>query len=100
MLTVNEKKFLLAITNKSNFTGEKLDFDLTAEQNGLDEWTFWEAWADATEIAKEHGYKVNVVKGLLGSLTKKKYISIDDCTGCGDEIIINSKSFEKIKADL
>lgn len=102
MLTTNEKKFLLAITNKSNFTCEKLDFNLTAEQNHLDdEWAFWECWADATMIAAEHdGYKTNSVKGFLGSLVKKGYITIDDGTGCGNEVMINRKQFNKIKAEL
>ena len=101
MLTVNEKKFLLAITNKSNFTGEKLDFNLTAEQNQLiDEWSFWDCWADAVMIAAEHGYKINSVKGYLGSLLRKGYISIDDGTGCGNEVMINREQFNKIKSEL
>lgn len=100
MLTENEKKFLLDITKRSNFTCECLDFNLTAEENGLYDCCDWECWADAGEIAKEHGYKVNTVKGLLGSLTKKGYILIEDCTECGDEVLIDKSRFEKIKADL
>ena len=100
MLTVNEKKFLLTITEKSNFTCEKLDFNLTAEQNNLDdEWAFWECWADATMIATEHDYKINSVKGYLGSLVRKGYITIDDATGCGDEVMIDREQFNKIKAE-
>lgn len=100
MLTTNEKKFLLAITNKSNFTCEKLDFNLTAEQNNLGNGAFWECWADAIMIATEHDYKINSVKGYLGSLLKKGYISIDDCTGCGNEVMITKAMFNKIKSEL
>lgn len=101
MLTANEKKFLLTITEKSNFTCEKLDFNLSAEQNNLDDdWAFWDCWADAIMIADEHGYKVNAVKGYLGSLVRKGYITIDDGTGCGNEVMINRRQFNKIKAEL
>ena len=100
MLTENEKTFILDITKRSNFTCESLDFSLTAEENGLYECCDWECWADAKDLAKEHGYNVNVVKGLLGSLTKKGYILIEDATDCGDEVLIDKDRFEKIKADL
>ena len=100
MLTENEKTFILKITRKSNFTCEELNFNLTAEENGLYDCCCWECWSDAKDLAKEHGYNVNVVKGLLGSLTKKGYIAIEDATECGDEVLINKDRFEKIKADL